>query len=94
MVASHDLEALRPEDRKLRLVKSRAKDGDEAAKEAAKEAATKERRSGRPVSRPTLDRALAGGTLNPTAKTRILYEAQDERGRAMGERLVLRTAAQ
>ena len=29
-----------------------------------------------------------------TAKTRILYEAQDERGRAIGERLVLRTAAQ
>jgi hypothetical protein len=29
-----------------------------------------------------------------TAKTRILYEAHDERGRAIGERLVLRTAAQ
>jgi hypothetical protein len=27
-----------------------------------------------------------------TAKTRILYEAHDERGRAIGERLLLRTA--
>jgi hypothetical protein len=29
-----------------------------------------------------------------TTKTRILYEAQDERGRAIGERLLLRTVAQ
>ena len=27
-----------------------------------------------------------------TARTRILYEAHDERGRAIGERLLLRTA--
>jgi hypothetical protein len=27
-----------------------------------------------------------------TAKTRILYEAHDERGRTIGERLLLRTA--
>jgi hypothetical protein len=29
-----------------------------------------------------------------TAKTRVLYEAHDERGRTIGERLVLRTAKQ
>ena len=29
-----------------------------------------------------------------TAKTRILYEAHDERGRTIGERLLLRTAVQ
>jgi hypothetical protein len=31
-------------------------------------------------------------TQATTAKTRICYEAHDERGRAIGERLVLRTA--
>ena len=68
LVASRDLEALRPEDRSTRLAKKRAKGGDESAKEAA----AKERRSGRPVSRPTLDRALAGGSLSSAAKTRIV----------------------
>jgi hypothetical protein len=29
-----------------------------------------------------------------TSKTRVLYEAHDERGRTIGERLVLRTAKQ
>lgn len=29
-----------------------------------------------------------------TAKTRVLYEAHDERGRTIGERLVLRTVPQ
>lgn len=29
-----------------------------------------------------------------TAKTRVMYEAHDERGRTIGERLVLRTAEQ
>ena len=66
--ASHDLEALRPEDRKTRLAKKRAKGGDETAKEAA---AVKPR-SGKPLSRPTLDRALAGGTVSGAAKTRLL----------------------
>jgi hypothetical protein len=68
LIASRDLEGLRPEDRATRLAKKRAKGGDESAKEAA----AKERRSGRPVSKPTLDRALAGGALSPAAKTRIV----------------------
>jgi hypothetical protein len=68
LVASKDLEQLRPEDRATRLAKKRLKGGDEAAKEAAE----KERRSGRPVSRPTLDRALSGGTVSPAAKSRIV----------------------
>jgi len=68
LVASHDLEALRPEDRTVRLAKKRAKGGDESAKDAA----AKDRRSGRPISKPTLDRALAGRALSPAAKTRIV----------------------
>jgi hypothetical protein len=69
LVASHALEALRREDRDVRLLKKRAKAGDEKAKEQA----AKERRSGRPVSRPTLDRALTGSRpVSPAAKTRIL----------------------
>jgi hypothetical protein len=67
LIASRDLEKLRPEDRAVRLAKKQAKGGDESKKDAA----AKERRSGRAVSKPTLDRALAGGTLSPTAKTRI-----------------------
>jgi hypothetical protein len=68
LIASHDLEALRPDDRATRLAKKRAKAGDETAKEAA----TKKPRSGKPVSAPTLARALAGGPLSGAAKTRVL----------------------
>jgi hypothetical protein len=66
--ASHELEAMRREDRAVRLAKKAAKGGDESAKEVA----AKERRSGRPVSQPTLDRAIQGAALSGAAKTRIL----------------------
>ncbi len=72
LAASNELEALRPEDRTIRLAKKVAKTGDEKAKEAAKETAAKKPRSGRPVTRPTLDRALADRTVSGPAKTRIL----------------------
>lgn len=72
LAASHGLEKLRREDRVIRLAKKRTRGADEAAKEAAKELATKKPRSGRPVSAPTLARALAGGTLSGAAKTRIV----------------------
>jgi len=68
LVASHDIEQLRPEDRAVRLAKKRLKGGDEKAKEAAE----KERRSGRPVSQPTLNRALGGAVVSPAAKSRIV----------------------
>ena len=68
LAASHDLEANRPEDRATRLAKKRAKGGDETAKEAA----AKKPRSGKPLSRPTLDRALEGGPISGAAKTRLL----------------------
>jgi hypothetical protein len=66
--ASHELEALRPEDRATKLAKGRVKAGDETAKEAA----AKKPRSGKPLSRPTLDRALAGQRMSGAAKTRVL----------------------
>jgi hypothetical protein len=68
LIASHDLEALRPEDRATKLAKKQAKGGDESKKEAA----AKERRSGKPVSGPTLARALAGQAVSGAAKTRML----------------------
>jgi hypothetical protein len=68
LIASHELEALRPEDRATKLAKTRLKGGDETAKEAAE----KKPRSGKPVTAPTLARALEGGTLSGPAKTRVL----------------------
>jgi hypothetical protein len=72
LVASRDLEQLRREDRVIKLAKHRLKGADEAAKDAAKEVAAKKPRSGRPVSGPTLDRALEGGKISGAAKTRIV----------------------
>jgi hypothetical protein len=72
LAASHTLEASQPEDRVTRLAKKRAKSGDEKAKEAAKEAAARKPRSGKPLSRPTLDRALAGQSVSGSAKSRLL----------------------
>ena len=72
LAASHDIEQLRREDRVIRLAKKVAKGADEKAKEAVKEVAAKKPRSGRPVSAPTMARALGGGTLSGAAKTRIV----------------------
>ena len=72
LAVSHKLEASRPEDRVTRLAKKKAKGGDESAKEAA---AKKPVHSGKPLSAPTLDRALAAesaGAVSGAAKTRIL----------------------
>ncbi|HET8932632.1 MAG TPA: hypothetical protein VFN67_04290 [Polyangiales bacterium] len=72
LAASHKLEASRPEDRVTRLAKKKAKGGDESAKEAA---AKKPQRSGKPLSGPTLDRALSAessSAVSGAAKTRIL----------------------
>jgi hypothetical protein len=66
--ASKQLEALQPEDRKIRLARVMAKDGDEKAKELA----AKRRRSGRALSKPTLARAIAGTKLSRRARGRIV----------------------
>jgi hypothetical protein len=68
VVASRELEALRPEDRRIRLARVVAKGGDESAKELA----AQKRRSGRPVSRPAIARALAGSTVTRKTRARIV----------------------
>jgi hypothetical protein len=70
--SSKNIEALRPEDRAIRLARVQAKDGDEKAKEKAKDVAAKKRRSGRPISGPALRRALAGKPVTRKTRSRIV----------------------
>jgi hypothetical protein len=65
--ASKKLEALKPEDRGIRLARERAKGGDEAAKELA----AKKQRSGRAVTQPMLQKALLGKPLTRRARARV-----------------------
>jgi hypothetical protein len=74
IAASTQLEQLRPEDRAVKLAKSRAKakaaagGGDDAAKGAP---ATKPR-SGRPITDRAIDAAIAGKALTGPQKNRML----------------------
>jgi hypothetical protein len=68
VAASKELEALRPEDRKIRRAREAAKGGDESAKELA----AQKRRSGRALSRPAIARALAGSTVTRKTRGRIV----------------------
>jgi hypothetical protein len=70
VAVSKELEQLRPADRALKLLKTQAKAGDEKAK--AKLEPKVKPRSGRAITQPTLDAALAGAEVNGPAKTRIL----------------------
>jgi hypothetical protein len=65
LVASNQVERLRPEDRQLKLARRRAKGGAQAS-EAAKP------RSGRSVTPRLLDAASNGKALPGPAKTRLL----------------------
>ncbi|HMJ10745.1 MAG TPA: hypothetical protein VK524_05020 [Polyangiaceae bacterium] len=69
--ASRALEKLRPEDRKLRLAKRRAKSGGKEEGKDQAQAATKPR-SGRPVTPRLLDSVAAGKPITGPAKTRLL----------------------
>jgi hypothetical protein len=70
LVASRQIERLRPEDRRVRLDQRRRKSGDApAAAEGADKAA--ERRSGRPVTPRLIEQALAGKPISGPAKTRL-----------------------
>lgn len=69
LIASRRAEALRPEDRAIRLARVRARGGDESAKELAQ----KPCRAGRPVTRPLLDRGLRGEELSRGARKRLLH---------------------
>ena len=68
VAASKTLEALQPEDRAIRLARKNAATGNDAVKELA----AKKRRSGRPVSRPALNRALTGRPVPRRARARIV----------------------
>lgn len=73
LVASRQLERLRPEDRQVRLKKRLGrKANDGAAPPAdAKDAAPK-RRSGRTITPRLLEAAATGGPLSGAQKTRLL----------------------
>jgi len=69
LIASKQIEALRDEDRAIRLAKRNVRNGKPT--DADKALADKKRRSGRPVTRPLLDKALEGKRVSPKAKDRI-----------------------
>lgn len=71
LVASSDIEGLRPEDRAIRLAKSVARKSEDPAKKKEGLAAQKPR-SGRPVTQRALDAAMAGKQISGPQKTRIL----------------------
>lgn len=71
LAVSKRLEALRPEDRAIRLAR-RNKGAEEPKKEGEETEAPKKLRSGRPVTVPTLNRALKGESISGAAKARIL----------------------
>jgi len=66
--ASHQLEKLRPGDRRIRLVQAQARKSEDAKKPEGLD----KPRSGRPVTKVGLNNALAGKRLSGPHKTRIL----------------------
>jgi len=69
IAASRSLEKLKPEDRRLRLIKRQGKKAEGGA--AAATPATKPR-SGRPVTQRMIDAVVAGKPITGPAKTRLL----------------------
>lgn len=73
LVASRQLERLRPEDRAVRLKKRLGKKSGEAPAAAAEgQEAPPKRRSGRAVTARLLQAAQTGGSLSGPQKTRLL----------------------
>jgi hypothetical protein len=72
LVASRQIERLRPEDRAIRLKKRLSKKSGDAAKEGENKEAAPERRSGRAITPRLLSQAQAGSTLSGPQKTRLL----------------------
>jgi len=70
IIASRNLEHLRPEDRSIRLNKRQGRTAGDAGGTTPKE--TRKPRSGRPVTRRAMKAALGGGQLSGPTKTRIL----------------------
>jgi hypothetical protein len=71
LVASRQIERLRPEDRAIRLKQRLIKKSGETPKEGEK-VASPERRSGRAVTPRLLQQAQAGSKLSGPQKTRLL----------------------
>jgi hypothetical protein len=71
LAASHDLEKLRREDRKVRLAKREARKSEDAAKKKEGLALPKPR-SGRPVTDRAIKAAMTGKEVSGPMKTRIL----------------------
>lgn len=67
--ASHELEALRPEDRAIKRAKKAASGKDD---EAAKAARTKKPRSGHPLTSRSLRAAIEGKVVSGPTKQRIV----------------------
>jgi len=73
LVASRQLERLRPEDRQIRLKKRLSrKAGDAAAAPSADAKEVAKRRSGRTITPRLLTAAQSGGPLSGAQKTRLL----------------------
>ena len=72
LVASRQLERLRPEDRQIRLKKKLGRKSGDAAAAAAAAKELPKRRSGRTITARLLSTAQAGGTLSGPQKTRLL----------------------
>lgn len=71
LAASHDLEKLRPEDRKIRLAKRTARKSEDGGKKKEGLAAEKPR-SGRPVTDRAIQAAMIGKEVSGPMKTRLL----------------------
>jgi hypothetical protein len=69
LIKSHELEALRPEDREIKRAKKAAAGKDD---DAAKAARARKPRSGRPVTERLLKAAIAGQPVSGPAKHRLL----------------------
>lgn len=72
LVASRQLERLRPEDRKIRLKKRLGKKSADAAAATPEAKDAPKRRSGRTVTPRLISQAQAGATLSGAQKTRLV----------------------
>jgi hypothetical protein len=69
LMASHTLETLTLDDRRIKLAK---RNGKKEGADASVPKETRKPRSGRPVTQRALQAALGGGTLSGPTKSRIL----------------------
>lgn len=69
LAASHSIETLTLEDRRIKLAK---RDGKKEGADAAAKKEDRKPRSGRAVTPRALDAALKGGTISGPTKSRIL----------------------